>query len=50
MFQSSNEMIFQMKEDVKDRIFGPNNKEEFLKLKEIITCTYEYIVFNDIIK
>ena len=50
MFQSSNEMIFQMKEDVKDRIFDPSKKEEFLQLKEIITCTYEYFVIRDLPK
>ena len=50
MFQSSNEMLFQMKEDVKDRIFDPSKKEEFLKLREIITCTYEYVVIKDLQK
>jgi hypothetical protein len=50
MFQSSNEMIFQMKEDVKDRIFDPSKKEEFLHLKEIITCTYEYVVTSNLQK
>jgi hypothetical protein len=50
MFQSSNEMIFQMKEDVKDRIFDPSKKEEFLKLREVITCTYEYVVIGDLQK
>jgi hypothetical protein len=50
MFQSSNEMIFQMKEDVKDRIFDPSKKEEFLKLREVITCTYEYVVIRDLQK
>ena len=39
-----------MKQDVKDGIFNPNKKEEFLKLKEIITCTYEYVVTRDLQK
>ncbi len=50
MFQSSNEMIFQMKEDVKDRIFDPSKKEEFLKLREVIAWTYEYDVIGDLQK
>jgi hypothetical protein len=29
-----------MKEDVKERIFDPSKKEEFLKLKEMVNCTY----------
>jgi hypothetical protein len=36
-----------MKEDVKERVYNPKNKEEFLMLKEIITCTYEYVVIKD---
>jgi hypothetical protein len=48
MFQSSPELIFQMKEDVKDRIYDPSKKEEFLKLQDIITCTYEYVVTRDL--
>jgi hypothetical protein len=39
-----------MNEDVKDRIFDPRKKEEFLQLKEIITCTYEYFVIRDLPK
>jgi hypothetical protein len=39
-----------MKEDVKERVFDPNNIEEFLKLKEIITCAYEYEVIKDLQK
>ena len=50
MFQSSPEMIFQMKEDVKERIFDPSKKEEFLKLREVIACTYEYDVIGDLQK
>ena len=44
MFKSNDDMIFQLKEDLKERIFDTSNKEEFLSLKEIILCTYEYIV------
>ena len=40
MFESNKEMIFELKEDVKERIFDPSKKEEFLKLKEIVLCTY----------
>jgi hypothetical protein len=29
-----------MKEDVKERIYDPSKKEEFLRLKEIILVTY----------
>ena len=37
-----------MKEDAKERIFDPSKKEEFLLLKEIISCTYEYVVTKDL--
>ena len=30
-------------EDVKARIFDPINIETFLRIKEIITCSYQYI-------
>jgi hypothetical protein len=39
-----------MEEDVKERVYNPKNKEEFLMLKEIITCTYEYAVIKDLQK
>ena len=48
MFMSSNEIIFQMKEDAKKRIFDSKIKEEFLNIKQIITCSYEYTVINDL--
>jgi hypothetical protein len=37
-----------MKENAKERIFDQTKKEEFLLLKEIISCTYEYIVTKDL--
>ena len=39
-----------MKEDAKERIYDFSKKEEFLFLKEIITCTYEYTVTKDLQK
>jgi hypothetical protein len=39
-----------MIEDVKERVYNPKNKEEFLMLKEIITCTYEYVITKDLQK
>ena len=39
-----------MKEDVKERIFDLSKKEEFLKLKECILCTYEYVVIKNDLK
>ena len=46
IFGSNNEMKFQLKEDIKDRIFDTNNKEEYLKLQELIECTYTYFAIT----
>lgn len=42
-------MIFYLKEDIRERIFDPMKKEEYLKLQELIECTYSYfIISNDL--
>jgi hypothetical protein len=40
-------MIFNLKEDVGERIFDPLKSEEYIKLKELIECTYTYFIISD---
>lgn len=46
MFGSNNEMISLLKEDVKERIFDVNKPEKYLKLKELVECTYTYFIVS----
>ena len=40
-------MIFNLKEDVRERIFDPLKTEEYIKLQELIECTYTYYIISD---
>ncbi len=40
-------MLLNLKEDVRERIFDPPKAEEFIKLQELIECTYTYFIISD---
>ena len=40
----NNEMIMQIPDDPKERIFDENKKEIFLELKNLFLCDYAYKV------
>ena len=48
LFQFNNEMIMQIPDDPKERIFDENKKEIFLYLKSIFLCDYTYKVSQDL--
>jgi hypothetical protein len=47
LFKFNNEMLFQMHEDPKIRIFNPQHEEKYFKVKELIHCNFKYMIIDD---
>ena len=47
IFGSDNEMIFNLKEDVGERIFDPKKEEKYIKLQELFKFTYTYYIISE---
>jgi hypothetical protein len=46
MFGSDNEMIFNLREDVGERIFD-KKEEKYIKLQELFKFTYTYYIISE---